>query len=50
VNIIDYYGPGCKAVGASKDWLAIVPEKRGLTDFYLRYLNLDKYAYNFARK
>jgi hypothetical protein len=49
VNIIDYYGPGCKAVGASKDWLAIVPEKRG-ADFYLRYLNLDKYAYNFARK
>jgi hypothetical protein len=44
VNIIDYYGPGCKAVGTSKDWLAIIPEKQNKTEgkqYKLRYMNLD---------
>jgi hypothetical protein len=50
VTLIDYYGPGCKAAGGSKDWLAIVPEKRTKENSYLRYINLDKLAYDFARK
>ncbi len=52
VTLIDYYGPGCKAAGGSKDWLAILPEKsiRDRENSYLRYINLDKVAYDFARK
>ncbi len=49
VTIIDYYGPGCKAVGESKDWIAIIPEFNG-EKFQLRYVNLDKWAHKFATK